>query len=118
MIRTTTGAVADAGRTPVRAIHAAKAMLPNLRIILAAMIVTCAAVLALSAGMLGTRDPANNLTGVPGVSRALVRQAAVDEAEWQQFQLLGYSRRADELQRLRDLPVTPVRAVVEYAEQA
>jgi len=102
----------------VRVIDAAKAMLPKLRIILAAMIATCAAVLALSAGVLGTRDPANNLSGVPDVSRTLVRQAVVEEPEWRQSQLLAYSRRADELLRLRDLPATPVRAVVEYAEQA
>ena len=102
----------------VRVIDAAKAMLPKLRIILAAMIATCAAVLTLSAGVLGTRDPANNLSGVPDVSRTLVRQAVVEEPEWRQSQLLAYSRRADELLRLRDLPATPVRAVVEYAEQA
>jgi hypothetical protein len=112
------GAVADAGRTPVRVIHAAKTMLPKLRFILVAMIATCAAALTLSAGMLGTRDPANNLSGVPDISRTLMRQAAVEEPEWRQSQLLAYSRRADELMRLRDLPVTPVRAVVEYAEQA
>ena len=114
-----TKGVADAGRMPaVRVIHTAKAMLPKLRIILAAMIATCAAVLTLSAGVLGTRDPANNLSGVPDVSRTLVRQAVVEEPEWRQSQLLAYSRRADELLRLRDLPATPVRAVVEYAEQA
>jgi hypothetical protein len=110
------GAVADAGRAPVmRVLHAAKAMLPNLRIILAAMIATCVAVVALSAGVVGTRELARNLSGVPDLSRTLVRQAVVDEPEWL---VLAYSRRADELQRLRDLPVTPVRAVVEYAEQA
>jgi hypothetical protein len=93
-------------------------MLPKLRIILAAMIATCAAVLALSAGLLGTRDPGNDLSGVPDVSRTLVRQAIVAEPEWQQLHLLAYSRRADELLRLRDLPATPARAVVDYAEQA
>ena len=93
-------------------------MLPKLRIILAAVIATCAAVLALSAGILGARAPGNDLGGVSDLSRTLVRQAIVAEPESQQSHLLAYSRRADELLRLRDLPVTPARAVVEYAEQA
>jgi len=94
-------------------------MLPSLRLILAAVIAACAAVLTLSAGFLGARDPARNVSGVPDLSRTLVRQAIVDEPEWRQSQVLAYSsRRADELLRLRELPVTPVRAVVEYAEQA
>jgi hypothetical protein len=116
VIRTTTGAVADAG--DARRPHAAKTMLPTLRTILAAMIATFAVVLAFSAGVLGSRDAASNLGGVPDLSRPLVRQAIVDEPESRQLLLLAYSRRADELLRLRDLPVTPVRAVVEYAEQA
>lgn len=93
-------------------------MLPKLRIILTAMIGTCAAVLALSAGMLRARDPNNHLSGVPAVSRPLMRQAIVEEPEWRQVQVFAYTRRADELLRLRDLPMTPVRAVIEYAEQA
>jgi hypothetical protein len=93
-------------------------MLPKLRIILAAVFATCAAVLALSAGMLGARAPGDDLAGVPEVSRTLVRQGVVAEPDRQQLQLLAYSRRADELLRLRDLPVTPARAVVDYAERA
>jgi hypothetical protein len=92
-------------------------MLPKLRIILVAVLATCAAVLALSAGMLGARTPGDDLTGVPEVSRTLMRQAIVADPD-PQLQVLAYSRRADELLRLRDLPVTPVRAVVEYAEHA
>jgi hypothetical protein len=101
-----------------RSTHAAKTMLPKLRIIVAAVLATCAAVLALSAGMLGARDPGDDLTGVPEISRTLVRQAIVAEPDRQQVQLLAYSRRADELLRLRDLPTTPARAVVDYAEHA
>src|SRR5579871_1817666 len=81
VIRTTTGAAADARRTPARVIQA-KAMLPKLRIILAAMIATCATVLALSAGLVGARDPGNDISGVPDVSRMLVRQAIVEDPEW------------------------------------
>jgi hypothetical protein len=40
-------------------------MLPSLRIILAAVIAACAAVLTLSAGLVGARDPARNISGVP-----------------------------------------------------
>ena len=40
-------------------------MLPKFRIILAAVIATCAVVLALSGGMLATHNPDNKLSGVP-----------------------------------------------------
>jgi hypothetical protein len=101
----------------LRLTRAADTMLPKLRIILVAVLATCAAALALSAGMVGARDP-GDLTGVPEVSRTLVRQAIVAEPDRDQVQLLAYSRRADELLRLRDLPLTPARAVVDYAERA
>ena len=99
-------------------IHAANDMLPTLKVILATVIATCAAVLAISGGLIATRDPGEQLSGVPSMSRPLVRGAIVEETEWQSFRLLAYSRRADELQRLRDLPTAPARAVVEYAERA
>jgi hypothetical protein len=99
-------------------IDAAKAMLPTLRLILATVIAACAAVLAMSAGIIGTHDPGEHLAGVPSMSRPLVRQAIIEDSEWQRSQVLAYTRRADELQRLRDLPITPVHALVEYAERA
>jgi len=68
--------------------------------------------------VLGARNPGNDLAGVPEVSRALVRQAIVADPDRQQVQLLAYSRRADELLRLRELPATPSRAVVDYVEQS
>src|SRR5262249_44566319 len=44
--------------------------------------------------------------------------AIVEQPDREQIEMLAYTRRADELVRLRDLPATPVRAVVEYAERA
>lgn len=69
-----------------------------------------------SATLLGIREPGGRVAGVPDVSRMLVRQAIVEQPE--NIESLAYARRADELVRLRDLPVTPVRAVAEYAERA
>lgn len=69
-----------------------------------------------SATLLGIREPGGRVAGVPDVSRMLVRQAIVEQPE--NIETLAYARRADELVRLRDLPVTPVRAVAEYAERA
>jgi hypothetical protein len=93
-------------------------MLLTLKVIFATAIAACAVVLTISAGLVATHDPGERLSGVPSMSRPLVRQAIVEETEWQSFRLLAYSRRADELQRLRDLPTAPARAVVEYAERA
>src|SRR6201999_3583602 len=84
----------------------------------ATVIAACAAVLTLSAGVITTRDPSDRLAGVPNMSRPLVRQAIVEDTEWQRSQALAYARRNDELARLRDLPPAPARAVVEYAERA
>jgi hypothetical protein len=97
---------------------AVHAMLPNLRMILGAVIAACAVVLAASAGFIGSRDPARGFAEIPEVSRPLMQTAIMEEPEWQHFQLLASARRADELQRLLELPVTPVRAVVEMPEPA
>src|SRR5215813_4876563 len=98
--------------------HAAVAMLPKLRVTLTALIVASAMAVAASATLLGIHDPGNRVVGVPDVSRTLVRQAIVDVPDRQHIQMLAYTRRADELVRLRDLPTAPVRAVIEFAERA
>jgi hypothetical protein len=85
---------------------------------LAALIATSLVALAASAGLLGARDPGKNVAGVPDVSRTLMQQATAEQPEAENFRLLAYSRRADELLRLRELPTPPARAVVEYAERA
>lgn len=93
-------------------------MLPKLRVTLTALLVTTVLALAASAGLFGSGVSGKHIADVPEVNRALIRQAIVEEPDWQHFQLLAYSRRADELLRLRELSATPARAVVEYAEQA
>lgn len=85
---------------------------------LAALFATSVAALATSAGLFGTDDPGKHVSDVPEVRRTLVQRAIVQPPEWRHFQSLAYSRRADELQRLRELPAAPARAVVEYAERA
>src|SRR5262249_61607336 len=77
-----------------------------------------ASALGVGAGgsLFGMREPGGRVAGVPDVSRMLVRQAIVEQPE--NIETLAYARRADELVRLRDLPVTPVRAAAEYAERA
>jgi hypothetical protein len=110
---------ADRLAEPVlRSSHAAKKMLPKLRVMLAALIATCAVALAASAGLLGMRTPGKSFADVPDVNRRLVQQAIVEEPDSQSFRMLAYSRRADQLMRLRDLPEAPARAIVEYAERA
>ncbi len=88
-------------------------MLPSLRLSLGAMIATFVVVLAASAGLVATRDPSRGFVDIPDVNRTLVQKAIMEEPEWQHFHLLAYARRTDELQRLLDLPVTPVPAIVE-----
>jgi len=93
-------------------------MLPRLRVTLTALLVTTLLALAAGAGLFGTGVSGKHVADVPELNRALVRQAIVEQPDWQHFQLLAYSRRADELQRLRELSASPTRAVVEYAERA
>jgi hypothetical protein len=97
---------------------AAESMLPKLRVMLTALVVASAMAVVASATLLGIRDPGNRMVDVPDVSRTLVRRAIIEVPDRQHVQMLAYTRRADELVRLRDLPTAPARAVVEYAERA
>jgi hypothetical protein len=93
-------------------------MLPKLRVTLTAALAACVMGLAAGAGWIGARDAEKQLADVPSVSQPLMQQAIVEDLEGQHLQLLAYTRRADELLRLRELSATPARAVVEYAERA
>jgi hypothetical protein len=52
-------------------------------------------------------DPYIRSAGFPRVGQPLVQQAQVENPEWQQLHMLGYARRADELNRLLALSQMP-----------
>src|SRR5215470_8173400 len=86
-------------------------MLPDFRVILAAMFVTAIFVTLIGAAV--TRVP--NEAPTPGssqVSRALWQQKAAESQGRQHFQMLGYARRASERNRLLEpsQPPAPMKA--------
>jgi len=83
-------------------------MLPNLRTILAAMALTAILVTLVGMALMPVPgDPYIRSAGFPRVGQPLVQQAQVENPEWQQLHMLGYARRADELNRLLTLSQLP-----------
>jgi hypothetical protein len=83
-------------------------MLPNLRTILAAMALTAILVTLVGTALMPVPgDPYIRSAGFPRVGQPLVQQAQVENPEWQQLHMLGYARRADELNRLLALSQLP-----------
>ncbi len=92
-------------------------MLPKLRVMLAALFATSLVALGAGAGLFGGADSGKAVGDVPEVSRPLVQGVIVEPTERRDSDMLASSRRADELQRLRELPASPTRGVADSAEQ-
>ena len=92
-------------------------MLPTFRLVLVAVGVALAALLAAGRGLITPTEGLTRVGGVPGVGRALVQQAIVGNPDAQHFSQLASVRRAEEIERLRDLPTTPTR-IEAAAEEA
>jgi hypothetical protein len=80
-------------------------MLPNLRTVLVALVAT-----AILVALVGTllmpvpEDPYIRSAGFPRIGQPLVQQAQVESTDWEQRNVLGNAKRADELNRLKTLP--------------
>jgi hypothetical protein len=85
-------------------------MFPNLRLIIGAAIAIIALVMIMGSGVLSFRDPSRNIADVPDVRSPLVQHSIVANPEWQHIRMLAYARRIDELQRLLELPASPIQA--------
>lgn len=81
-------------------------MLPILRIIPVGGVFLAIMILVLALGAPGSSRPPLSPTVLPARGALLQR---FEHPEWRQFLILAATKRADELNRLRDLPDTPAR---------
>jgi translation initiation factor IF-2 len=85
-------------------------MFPNLRLIIGATIAAIALVMVVGSGLFAFREPYRKIADVPDVGRPLVQHAIAENPQHGRIVSLAHARRNDELQRLLDLPTSPVHA--------
>ncbi|MGC2778872.1 MAG: hypothetical protein WA418_24900, partial [Bradyrhizobium sp.] len=84
-------------------------MLPTFRLFFVAVAIVIAALAVAGRGLVTPSEGYTRIGDVPGVGRALMQQAIVRDPDAAKMRMLASARRADELERLRDLPAAPTR---------